>query len=129
MKKRQNVKTKPLKNEEYFGFVNMVEESIERDKNKVVKEILQRGDELVEELTKKRKEKNSRKVKMINYILDVDYPNNTQYVRRKDSTIEECKEDLINAYTYQEIKKMYDTLKRKNRTFFQKVKDLFTNKK
>lgn len=121
-------KTKNLNNEEYLGFVNMVEESIERDKNKVVNEIIQRGDDLIKEISQKRKLKNRQKRNMISYILETDHPDNLNRIIPENTTFDESVEVLFSAYTHEEIEDIYNTLKRKNRSFLKKIKDLLTLK-
>ncbi len=124
----KNNPTKIDEKDQYLGFVNMIEETIERDKNKAIKEILQRGDDLFDEITKKRNKKEKKKREMINYMMDNGNPLGYKYVDPTYQTLEEYKNMLINDHTYEEIENLYYITKRKNRTFFQKVKDLFTNK-
>jgi hypothetical protein len=124
----KNNPTKIDEKDQYLGFVNMIEQTIERDKNKAIKEILQRGDDLLNEISKKRSLKERKKREMIDYIMDMGNPLGYKYVEPAYQTLEEYKNELINNYTHEELETLYEATKRKNRTFFQKVKDLFTYK-
>lgn len=106
-KKQQNQKN----DENYLRFITMVEESIERNKNKVVKEVIEIGDDLLEEIDQKKEKRDIEKKEMINYM------------QTHGVNIE------FDEYSYEEIKEKFNKLKRKNRPFLQKLNDLLTNKK
>lgn len=128
MKKNQSNQKNELNEEEgLLELMKMINESNERVKNKTIRVIEELGEELINEIEEKREMMEEKKKNMIDYILEVDYPRNTQYIRPEGSDVEYCRNQL-SGYSYEEIDLMYKKLKRKNRTFFQKIKDLLTLK-
>ncbi len=113
MKKK---KSKFEEEKKYFEFLSMVDDSIDKDKKGVVKKIMKHGDDLLEEISEKKKRKKKEKREMIKYILE---KNPKKY----------SKSDLSKNYSHEEILEIYNVIKRKNKPFVQKVKELLTPKK
>lgn len=126
-KKKKNNESNEVN--ELNKFMDLINHTTKTEKKRIIKTIQENGDDLLMEIEKRKIKKQKRKEEMIEYILKVDYPINTQYIRKKDSTIDECRDYLKNNFTFDEILYMYLELKKENKSFFQKLKDLFISNK
>ncbi len=117
MKKAKKNKHIDENDSDLVGFVNLINEQTKRDKNKTVKIIQELGDDLLNEIERKKRMREEDKNQMIDYIL-----------QQEKIKINQTKEELSQVYTYGDVLDIYKDVKRKNRTFKQKLVDFLTIK-
>ncbi len=91
----------------------LIDETVSRQKTKLVKDVTESGIDLIDEMENRRVREEKKKNKMIEYILENDKKNNYKY------------EDLI-TYTYKDIFELYKETKHIKRPILKKIFDLFT---
>lgn len=96
--------------EDYDGFLKLLQENTERVKNSQANKIFDMGDTLLSEIESKKKIKSKKAVSKINYI-----------VKKSDNYSKEYLEEL----DYNDVENIYSEIKYENRGFFVKLLELF----
>ena len=101
-------------NENYDEFKEFIDETTERKKNKIVKDIEEMGDIFFHEIDRKLKNNRMKSKKLIPYILK--------------KTENYYSEDELVSYSYEDVKKIYDQIKYDNRPVILKVIQILIGK-
>lgn len=93
-------------NENYKGFLEYVISDTQRKQDKLVRDVNQMGDIYLEEIDRKNKKRNEKKMVYVKYIMNHS---------------DEYNEDELMSYSMHDVIEIYNTTKENRHSFFKKI--------